>query len=89
LATNESNFVHRASPALIRRIGITVAKQESMKRNGHKPDRAHRATLAELVAIVDKITHDDRLTAYIVADLINTNQVSFEGQFQGRRVVVA
>ena len=60
-----------------------------MKRNGHKPSRARRATLAELVAIVSRLTQDDRLTAYIVADLINSQQVSLEGQFQGRRVVVA
>ncbi len=60
-----------------------------MKRNGHKPCRSRRATLAELVATVDKLTHDERLTAYIVADMINTHQVSLEGQFQGRRVVVA
>jgi len=38
---------------------------------------------------VDKLTHDERLTAYIVADMINSQQVSLEGQFQGRRVVVA
>ena len=60
-----------------------------MKRNGHKPCRARRVTLAELVAVVDRLTHDERLTAYIVADLINTHQVSLEGQFHGRRVVVA
>jgi hypothetical protein len=60
-----------------------------MKRNGHKLCSDRRATLAELVAIVDKLTHDDQLTAFIVADMINTRQVSLEGQFQGRRVVVA
>ena len=60
-----------------------------MKRNGHKPCRARRATLAELVTIVNRLTHDERLTAYIVADLINSHQVSLEGQFRGRRVVVA
>ena len=60
-----------------------------MKRNGHKNSRTPRTTLAELVAIVDKLTHDERLTAYIVADMINTHQVSLEGQYQGRRVVVA
>ena len=60
-----------------------------MKRNGHKPSHTCRATLAELVAVVDQLTHDERLTAYIVADMINTHQVSLEGQFHGRRVVVA
>ena len=68
---------------------MAVAKQESMKRNGHKSCRAHRATLAELVDIVNKLTNNESLTAYIVADMINSNQVSLEGQFQGRRVVVA
>ena len=60
-----------------------------MKRNGHKSSHNSRRTLAELVAIVNKLTNNERLTAYIVADMINTNQVSLEGQFQGRRVVVA
>ena len=60
-----------------------------MKRNGTKPCRARRATLAELVAIVNKLTGNERLTAYIVADMINSHQVSLEGQFQGHRVVVA
>jgi hypothetical protein len=60
-----------------------------MKQDAPKPSRAPRATLAELVATVSNITRDDRLTAYIVADMINTHQVSLEGQFQGRRVVVA
>jgi hypothetical protein len=52
-------------------------------RNG----RVH--TLAELVSIVSKITHNDRLSALIVADLINSRQVRLEGRFHGRRVVVA
>ena len=60
-----------------------------MKRNGTKPCRARRATLAELVATVNRLTHNERLTAYIVADMINSHQVSLEGQFQGHRVVVA
>lgn len=60
-----------------------------MKRNGTKPARARRATLAELVAIVNKLTGNERLTAYIVADMINSHQVNLEGRFHGRRVVVA
>jgi aspartate 1-decarboxylase len=60
-----------------------------MKRNGHKTCRPSRCTLAELVAVVNKLTNNERLTAYIVADMINSHQVSIEGQFQGRRVVVA
>ena len=68
---------------------MAVAKQENMKRNGSKPYRARRATLAELVAIVNNLTHNERLTAYIVADMINSHRVNIEGQFHGRRVVVA
>ena len=60
-----------------------------MKRNGHKSCRTRHATLAELVTIVNRLTRDERLAAYIVADMINTRQVSLEGQYQGRRVVVA
>ena len=60
-----------------------------MKRNGSKANRTPRTTLAELVAIVDRLTRDERLTAYIVADMINTHQVSLGGQFQGQHVVVA
>jgi hypothetical protein len=69
--------------------GTAGAKQQNMKRNRHKPCGARRATLADLVAIVNHLTHNERLTAYIVADLINSHRVSLEGQFQGRRVVVA
>jgi hypothetical protein len=68
---------------------MAVAKQESMKRNGSKPSRARRCTLAELVATVNHLTHNERLAAYIVADMINSHQVSIGGQFRGRRVVVA
>jgi hypothetical protein len=60
-----------------------------MKRNGHKPCRNRPRTLADLVATVTRLTHDERLTAYIVADMINTHQIRLEGQFQGRRVVVS
>jgi hypothetical protein len=60
-----------------------------MKRNGHKHCRHRQPTLADLVATVEKLTHDDRLSAYIVADMINTRQVRLEGRFHGRRVVVS
>ena len=60
-----------------------------MKRNGQKPCQARRCTLAELVAIVNGLTRNERLAAYIVADMINSQRVSIEGQFSGRRVVVA
>jgi hypothetical protein len=60
-----------------------------MKAPRHQSSRTPRATLAELVAVVNKLTHNERLAAYIVADLINTQQVHIEGQFHGRRIVVA
>ena len=52
--------------------------------NGNQPP-----TLADLVATVTKLAHDERLSAYIVADMINSRQVRLEGDFQDRRVVVA
>ena len=60
-----------------------------MKRNGQKNNRARtQTTLADLVATVSKLTHNERLSAYIVADMINSNLVRLEGQFHGRRVIV-
>lgn len=60
-----------------------------MKRIGTKTHRARpQTTLADLVATVSKLTHNDRLGAYIVADMINSNLVRLEGQFHGQRVVV-
>ena len=60
-----------------------------MKRNGTKSPQNQQPTLAELISTVTKMTHDERLSAYIVADMINTRQVRLEGEFRGRRVVVA
>ena len=62
-----------------------------MKRNGHKPVQARQqtTTLADLCATVSKLAHDDRLGAYIVADMINARLVRLEGRYHGRRVVVA
>ena len=61
-----------------------------MKRNGHKSNGdSQPQTLADLVATVSKLTQDERLSAYIVADMINTRQVRLEGEFRGRRVVIA
>jgi hypothetical protein len=60
-----------------------------MKRNGQKSLRPRaQATLADLVATVSKLTRDERLSAYIVADMINSHLVRLEGRYHGRRVVV-
>ena len=54
-----------------------------------KHPRKHRQTLADLVAGVTQLTQDGRLSALVIADLINTGQVRFTGKgFNGRRVVV-
>jgi hypothetical protein len=45
-------------------------------------------TLAELVATVAGLTHNRRLSAVIVADMINSRKVRLEGLFHGRRVVI-
>lgn len=58
-----------------------------MKKNAHKLVRRNQ-TLAELVETVVKLTHNERLGAFIVADMINSRIVRLEGQFHGRRVVV-
>ena len=60
-----------------------------MKTNGQKSHNGKPHTLADLIATVTKLTHDERLSAYIVADMINSRQVRLEGEFRGRRVVVA
>ncbi len=59
-----------------------------MKRRVHK-HHATRATLADLVATVTKLTRNERLSAAIVADLINSRQVRLGGTFQNKRVLVA
>jgi len=46
-------------------------------------------TLAELIATVSKLTPNERLSALIVADMINRRQVRLGGSFRGRRVIVA
>ena len=60
-----------------------------MKRIAPKPLGRSNPTLAELVAAVSQITSNERLSALIVADMINTGQVRIGGSFRGRRVVVA
>lgn len=60
-----------------------------MKRSAHKNIRNRQTTtLADLIATVSKLTHDERLSAYIVADMINSRQVRLEGRYHGRRVHV-
>lgn len=60
-----------------------------MKRNEPKANRKTPPTLAELIAAVNQLTHDEQLGAYIVADLINSRKVRLEGEFHGQRVVVS
>ena len=68
--------------------GIGVANYAGMKKNSPKHQQKRTVTLAELVATVDEFAHNDRLSAIIVADLINTRRVHLEGVFRGRRVIV-
>jgi hypothetical protein len=58
-----------------------------MKNNGSKLHSAPTATLARLVATVGEMTHNDQLTALIVADMINSRMVKLEGDFSGKRVI--
>ena len=38
--------------------------------------------------MVNQITHNEHLGAYIVADMINSRVVRVDGAFHGKRVVV-
>ncbi len=60
----------------------------TMKSNGSKTHNGNHPTLADLIATVTKLTHNERLAAFIVADMINSRRVSLEGVYHGRRVVV-
>ena len=60
-----------------------------MNKNGSNGNGSRPPTLADLVAAVTKLTRDERLSAYIVADMINSRQVRLEGEFQDRRVIVS
>jgi hypothetical protein len=57
-----------------------------MKTNGSKHRRKNPPTLAELIEMVNRITHDERLSSLVVADMINSRLVRLEGRFHGRRV---
>ena len=61
---------------------------KSMSTRLTKHTRNRRLTLAELVATVVHITHNERLGAVIIADMINSRKVQLGGVFHGRRVVV-
>jgi len=45
-------------------------------------------TLADLVSTVSQITKNERLSALIVADMINRKQVKLEGDYRDQRVIV-
>lgn len=60
-----------------------------MKTNRSKPNGQRQVTLAELIATVNQMTHNDRLSAVIVADLINSQRVRLEGRYHGRRVLIS
>ncbi len=59
-----------------------------MKPRAANSKRNSGPTLADLVTTVTQLTHNERLGAFIVADMINSQLVRLEGQFHGRRVVV-
>jgi hypothetical protein len=63
-----------------------------MKDNGSIPHSDRRTeiqpTLADLVSTVSQITKNERLSALIVADMINRKQVKLEGDYRGQRVIV-
>ena len=60
-----------------------------MKHNGSKKRNGKQPTLAELVAAVSQLTDNEQLSAYIVADLINSRRVRLEGKYRGKRVIVS
>ena len=61
-----------------------------MKTNTPKSRRVRKPqTLADLIAAVSELTHNEKLSAYIVADMINSRQVRLTGDLNHRRVVVA
>lgn len=59
-----------------------------MKTNGSHPKRATTPTLADLIQTVSQLTHNEKLSAWIVADMINSRKIRLEGSFHGHRVVV-
>lgn len=61
-------------------MGMNMTHSKRHNRNCH--------TLAELVEAISQAAHDDRLGAWIVADLINSRLIRLEGRYYGRRVLV-
>ena len=59
-----------------------------MKATMRRHARYTAHTLAELITMVNQITHNEHLGAYIVADMINSRVVRVDGAFHGKRVVV-
>jgi hypothetical protein len=68
---------------------VLLLKNGSMKTNRLKSRIQKQPTLAELILTVSQITRNEELSALIVADMINSQQVRLGGEFQGRRVVVS
>lgn len=60
-----------------------------MKTNRLKSRTQSQPTLAELIVTVSQITQNEELSALIVADMINSQQVRLGGVFQDRHVVVS
>jgi hypothetical protein len=60
-----------------------------MKRNGSESSNHATPTLAELIAAVSELTTNERLSALIVADMINSGKVRLGGQYRRRRVIVS
>ena len=59
-----------------------------MKAMRHKDRPSPSPTLGELINTVAKLAHNERLSAVVVADLVNTGRIRFEGRYHGRRVVI-
>jgi hypothetical protein len=59
-----------------------------MKTMRHKSCGSRFHTLGELITTVARLAHNERLGAAVVADLVNTGRVRFEGRYHGRRVLI-
>lgn len=59
-----------------------------MKTMRHKGAGSRSHTFGELINIVARLAHNEHLSAVVVADLVNTGRVRFEGRYHGRRVLI-
>jgi hypothetical protein len=59
-----------------------------MKKHIIRSSGRNNPTLAELIATVSQMATNERLSALIVADMINSGRVRLGGSFRGRRVIV-